>query len=228
MAVPLRRQLDPFGIGRAEPHRGVGRTALVERTYSSLTPFYDLVFGPILQAGRRTAIDRMPLYPGARVLEVGIGTGLTAALYPSGCEVVGIDVSAGMLEKARERIRHERLTNVRVTWMDAAHLTFPDESFDIVYAPYTISTVPDPVRVTREMRRVCRPDGRVVLLNHFLSRNRFAAYLERRLTKATERIGFRTNLDLPSLLRAGPLEAESIERVNTPPIWSLVICRKPR
>jgi phosphatidylethanolamine/phosphatidyl-N-methylethanolamine N-methyltransferase len=226
MAVPLRRQFDQFGIGRADAQSAARRIALVDAIYSSLTPVYDLIFGPTLQAGRRTAIARMPLHPGARVLEVGVGTALTAALYPAHCEVVGIDVSVGMLEKARARIREERLTNVRVTRMDAANLTFPDESFDVVYAPYTISTVPEPVPVAREMRRVCRPDGRIVLLNHFLSRHPFVSYLERRLTTATERIGFRSNLDLPSLLRDGRLDPVSIERVNFPPIWSLVICRR--
>lgn len=226
MAVPLRRQLDQFGLGRTGAETAAPPVAIVDRIYSSLTPVYDLVFGPVLQAGRRTAIARMPLCAGARVLEVGVGTALTAALYPSDCEVVGIDVSVGMLEKARERIQQEQLSNVQVMRMDAANLTFPNESFDVVYAPYTISAVPDPIEVAREMRRVCRGQGRIVFLNHFLSDNCFVASAERSLTRVTERIGFRANLDLPSLLSRGGLEPESIERVNFPPIWSLVICRR--
>jgi phosphatidylethanolamine/phosphatidyl-N-methylethanolamine N-methyltransferase len=226
MAVPLR-QFEQLGLGQAEAQPAVaGSIAPVDRIYSTLTPFYDLVFGPILQPGRRIAIERMALQPGSRVLEVGVGTALDASLYPVDCEVVGIDVSSGMLDKACERIRREQLRHVRVLRMDAANLTFPDESFDIVYAPYTISTVPDPVRVAREMRRVCRAEGRVFFLNHFLSRNRFLARIERGVTRVTQHIGFRSNLDLRMLLAEGEIAPLSIERVNVPPIWSLVICRR--
>jgi phosphatidylethanolamine/phosphatidyl-N-methylethanolamine N-methyltransferase len=222
MAIPLR-QIEQFGVGHREA--AARSVALVGRLYSAITPFYDFMFGPLLQPGRRTAIERMALRPGSRVLEVGVGTALDASLYPHDCDVVGIDVSSGMLDKARERLQREHLRHVRVMRMDAANLTFADGSFDIVYAPYTISTVPDPVRVAREMRRVCRAEGRVFFLNHFLSRNPWVASVERNLTGITQRVGFRSNLDLSVLLDDGGLEPVSIERVNVPPIWSLVICR---
>ena len=224
MDVPVR-ELE-LGLGHPEAGSSVGSVAFVDRLYSTITPFYDLVFGPILQPGRRIAVERMALQPGSRVLEVGVGTALDASLYPDDCEIVGIDVSSGMLEKARERIRREELRHVRVLRMDAAQLTFPDESFDIVYAPYTISTVPDPAQVAREMRRVCRAQGRVFFLNHFVSPNRFLSRVERSITGITQQIGFRSNLDLRALLDAGGLMPVSIQRVNFPPIWSLVICRR--
>jgi phosphatidylethanolamine/phosphatidyl-N-methylethanolamine N-methyltransferase len=226
MAVPLR-QVEQFGLGRADASRSTaGSVALVGQIYSAFTPFYDFLCGPLLQLGRTAAIARMGLQPGTRVLEVGVGTALDAALYPADCEVVGIDISAGMLEKARERLRLEQLDHVRVTRMDAAAMTFPDESFDVVYAPYTISTVPDPVAVAREMRRVCRTGGQIIFLGHFMSRNAVVARLEQLLTGLTERIGFRMNLDLRPLLVQAQLRAISIESVNLPPIWSLVVCRK--
>src|SRR4029453_10464134 len=100
---------------------------------------------------------------------VGVGTGINLSLYPPGCEVTGIDLSTPMLDKARERIARKGLLNCRVLEMDAAAMQFADDSFDIVYAPYLISVVPDPVGVAREMRRVCRPGGRIVILNHFKS-----------------------------------------------------------
>lgn len=200
--------------------------AFVDRVYSTLTPVYDFLFGPVLQAGRRAAVARMHFGPGTRVLEVGVGTGINASLYPRDCQVIGIDISARMLEKAGERIAREGRHGVRLQEMDAAHMTFADDSFDIVYAPYTISVVPEPVRVAREMCRVCRPGGAIVILNHFRSGNPLLARLERALTPLTVQIGFRSDLDLAALLAAADLKPASIERVNHPPIWSLVICNK--
>src|SRR6185369_7552297 len=99
--------------------------------------------------------------------------------------VTGVDLSASMLDKARDRIARKGVRNVRVLEMDAAAMTFPDHGFDIVYAPYLISVVPDPVAVAREMFRVCRPGGRIVILNHFRSENRVLAWFERLLSPFT-------------------------------------------
>ena len=101
-----------------------------------------------------------------------------------------------------------------------------DNSFDIVYAPYLISVVPDPVKVAQEMYRVCRPGGRVIILNHFLSPNRFLSRLERLISPATIHIGFKADLDLPAFLAQADLHPVSIEKVNWPRIWSLVTCVK--
>src|SRR5262245_19253778 len=128
--------------------------AFVEGVYEKLAKFYDLTFGPALHPGRLVALERMNLRPGDKVLEVGIGTGINAPLYPRNCHVTGIDFSASMLDKARERVARKGLRNVLLHEMDAANLSFADESFDVVYAPYVISVVPDPVRVVREMCRV--------------------------------------------------------------------------
>ena len=145
----------------------------VTRVYEKLASVYDFTFGPVLHPGRVDAIERMGIRPGDRVLEVGVGTGINAALYPRDCSVTGVDFSSSMLEKARERVARKGVRNVRLLEMDAANLKFADDSFDIVYAPYVISVVPDPVAVTREMRRVCRPGGRIVILNHFRSKARW-------------------------------------------------------
>src|SRR5688572_28364312 len=130
--------------------------ALIDRVYAKLTPFYDIIFGAILQPGRIKAIARTGIRPGDRVLEVGAGTGINAPLYPRDCQVTAIDLSSAMLEKARERIARLGLRHVRLLETDAAQLTFADDSFDCVYAPYTISVVPDPVKVALEMKLVCR------------------------------------------------------------------------
>lgn len=198
----------------------------VERVYEKLSLVYDLAFGPALQAGRRRAIERMALKPGDRILEAGIGTGVNIGLYPAACSVVGIDLSAPMLEKAHERVARTGAQHVSLLRMDAADLKFFDCSFDIVYAPYMISVVPDPVKVALEMRRVCRPGGRIIILSHFLSASPFMSRLERLISPLTVHIGFKADLDLGALLAQAGLRPASIEKVNLPRIWSLVTCVK--
>ena len=200
----------------------VVENASVERVYEKLATVYDLVFGRTLHPGRLVALERMAIKPRNRVLEVGVGTGINASLYPRTCEVTGIDLSGSMLEKARERVARERLTNVRLLEMDAANMTFADESFDIVYAPYLISVVPDPVRVAQEMRRVCRKGGRIIILNHFRSPNPILSRAERAISPLTVHVGFKSDLDLPAFLAQAGLEPISIEKVIVPRIWSLV------
>ena len=198
----------------------------VARVYENIAWAYDLVFGPSLHPGRVQAIQRMGIAPGDRVLEVGVGTGINASLYPRDCAVTGIDLSAPMLEKARERIARKGIRNVRLLEMDAADLKFTDDTFDIVYAPYLISVVPDPVTVVREMHRVCRPGGRIIVLNHFRSANPALAWIERGISPFTVHIGFKSDLDLPAFLAQADLKPVSIEKVNVPRIWSLVTCVK--
>jgi phosphatidylethanolamine/phosphatidyl-N-methylethanolamine N-methyltransferase len=198
----------------------------VEAVYDKLAKVYDLVFGPTLHPGRVQAIKKMGLKPEERVLEVGVGTGINLSLYPRDCSVTGIDFSASMLEKARDRVAREDIRGVRLLQMDAVDLKFPDDSFDIVYAPYLISVVPDPVKVAQEMRRVCRRGGRIVFLNHFLSPNAVLSRLERLISPLTIHIGFKSDLDLPAFLAQADLKPVSIDKVNIPKIWSLVTCVK--
>jgi phosphatidylethanolamine/phosphatidyl-N-methylethanolamine N-methyltransferase len=204
----------------------VVENAFVNRVYENLAWFYDFTFGPALHPGRVDAIQRMAIQPGDRVLEVGVGTGINAVLYPRDCTVTGVDLSDSMLEKARDRIARKGVRNVRLLEMDAANLKFADDSFDIVYAPYVISVVPDPVAVTREMHRVCRPGGRIIILNHFRSKSRVGAWLERMIAPFTLYLGFKSDLDLPAFLVQAGLKPVSIEKVNIPRIWSLVTCVK--
>lgn len=198
----------------------------VARVYAKLASVYDFTFGPTLHPARLQAIQRMGISSGDRVLEVGVGTGINLSLYPSGCSVTGIDFSRNMLEKAWERVDNHGLKNVRLFEMDAQELKFADASFDIVYAPYVISVVPDPVAVAREMLRVCRPGGRVIVLNHFMSANPVLAWIERAISPATVHIGFKADLDLPAFIAQAELKPASIEKVNIPRIWSLLTCIK--
>jgi len=217
-------------IGSDAATRALSVTAVendfVARVYENIAWFYDFTFGPALHPGRMQAIRRMGIKRDDRVLEVGVGTGINADLYPRDCAVTGIDLSAPMLEKARERVARKGIRNVRLVEMDAADIKFADSTFDIVYAPYLISVVPDPIAVVKEMRRVCRPGGRIVILNHFRSAGRIASTLERMIAPFTLYLGFKSDLDLPAFLVQADLQPISIEKVNVPRIWSLVTCRK--
>ena len=187
---------------------------------------YDVFFGPTLLRGRLLAHQRMGVAPGDRVLEVGVGTAINAALYPRTCHVTGIDFSTSMLQKARRRINRKGLPHVRLMEMDAAALTFADESFDIVYAPHVVSCVSDPLKVVSEMRRVCKPGGKIVILNHFLAVNPILRRLEREINPFTVRIGFRSDMDLRQFLIRTDLVPVSIEKVPTLPFCSVVTCIK--
>jgi phosphatidylethanolamine/phosphatidyl-N-methylethanolamine N-methyltransferase len=198
----------------------------VSRVYESITWVYDWTYGPTLHTGRLQAIRRMTIGPGERVLEVGVGTGINALLYPRDCSVTGIDLTESMLDKARDRIERAGVNNVRLLEMDAADLKFADDTFDIVYAPYVISVVPNPVAVAREMHRVCRPGGRIIFLSHFRSANPVLAFFERLISPLTVHIGFKSDLDLPAFLTQTDLKPVSIEKVNVPRIWSLITCIK--
>ena len=217
-------------VGSDAATRALSVTAVendfVEGVYDKLAKVYDLIFGPTLHQGRLQAIQRMNIQARERVLEVGVGTGINLSLYPREAQITGIDYTASMLEKARERVMKKEMRNVRLLQMDAADLKFADDTFDIVYAPYLVSVVPDPVKVAQEMRRVCRPGGRIVILNHFLSPNTVLSRLERLISPFTIHIGFKSDLDLPAFLAQADLHPVSIEKVNIPRLWSLVTCVK--
>jgi phosphatidylethanolamine/phosphatidyl-N-methylethanolamine N-methyltransferase len=186
-----------------------------------------LFFGAILQPGRVRAVRSIASRPGLRVLELGIGTGLTAPLYSRDWSVVGVDISSAMLLQAQKRIAELGLgESVRLLQADGARLPFDDESFDVVLVPYVMSVVPDPIGVGVELRRVCRKSGQIILLNHFLSQDSLGAKLERWISPLTAHIGFRTDLPLQWLLTGAGLRPINVSAVNVPRIWKLVTCVK--
>ena len=197
-------------------------TDFVEKVYQNIAGLYDYTYGPTLHPGRLEAIKKMAIRPGKHVLEVGVGTGINLALYPRHCRVTGIDLSSKMLAKAQGRIDSKGLEHCELAEMDATKMSFADNSFDVVYAPYVISVVPDPVKVAREMYRVCRPGGRVIILNHFKSANALMGRFETAISPMTVHIGFTADLDLQEFLKQAELTPFSIEKVNVPKMWTLV------
>src|SRR3989449_8442396 len=142
-------------------------TAKVERVYTSYARVYDHIFGKIFHDGREHAVRLLNLSMGERVLEVGVGTGLALPFYPRTCEVVGIDLSAGMLARCRHRVWELGLAHVSLQRMDASAMEFLDDSFDAVMAAYVVTAVPGYRKVMRGMGRGCKPRGRITPFNHF-------------------------------------------------------------
>ncbi len=196
----------------------------VEKLYNLYSGAYDVVWGWCFQGGRVRAPEFLELSPGTKLLEVGIGTGATLPLLPRDIDITGIDLSEGMLSQARKRAAKMGLTNVKFMHMDATKMDLPDNSFDRVLAAYFITTVPDPVAVVEEMKRVCRPGGRLVFMNHFLSQNKFLAFLEKLISPLCYRIGFHTDLDLHKLMDDCGLEIDALESIDFLCHWKAVRC----
>lgn len=196
----------------------------VEKVYTSYAGVYDRIFGKVFHEGRESAIRNLNLQPRERVLEVGVGTGLALPLYPRHCEIVGIDLSEGMLDKARERAEAQGLTHVRLQRMDAGAMEFSDDSFDTVMAAYVVTAVPDYRKVVNEMIRVCRPGGRIIMLNHFSNGNKLIAAVEKVISPITKKLGWRTDLSLTTVLEGTALQVARKQSVNPLRYWALVEC----
>jgi phosphatidylethanolamine/phosphatidyl-N-methylethanolamine N-methyltransferase len=174
------------------------------QAYRRYAGFYDALFGPILQPGRRAVIDALGCRPGEHVLEVGVGTGLSLPMYPGWVQLTGIDVSQEMLEKARRRVARRQLSNVQALLeMDAEHMSFADGSFDRVVAMYVVSVVQHPERVMAELRRVCRPGGEILVVNHVRSGNPVLGAVEKGLAPLSAKLGWHPDFELAKITAAG-------------------------
>jgi phosphatidylethanolamine/phosphatidyl-N-methylethanolamine N-methyltransferase len=172
----------------------------VRHAYRRWAPVYDFTFGTVAEAGRKHAVKIINRRRG-RVLEVGVGTGLSVACYEKHLTVTGIDLSPEMLGKARSRVERQRLNNVTgLHEMDAGALAFPDESFDTVVAMYVMTVVPDAEKVMRELERVCATGGEVILVNHFSQEEGVRGFLERRLAPLATSIGWHAVFTLDRVL----------------------------
>ena len=196
----------------------------VERAYELYAPVYDFIFDWIFAPGRNAAIQHLGLKPNEMVLEVGIGTGLNLPLYPPSCRLTGIDLSGDMLDKAVERAQKLAMPNVTLKVMDATSMDFAENEFDKAVATYTISAVPDPVAVLREMRRVVKPGGALVILNHFRSERRLSGFVEDLVAPVCTRLGWKSNLPMMPLLEQVGLTPEVVIKVNLFNGWRLVKC----
>jgi len=197
----------------------------IETVYRRYAPGYDFYFGAVLQPGRRAVVEGMRCRPEERILEVGVGTGLSLPLYPRTVRVVGIDVSTHMLARAHAQKLRRQLDNVELHCMDAERMTFDDDSFDKVVAMYVVSVAPDPKRLLEEMRRVCRHGGDLYIVNHFRCANPAVGLLERMVAPFSSLMGFHPDFSLEDFVdRTGLDVAEKIS-VNLLGYWTLLRSR---
>jgi phosphatidylethanolamine/phosphatidyl-N-methylethanolamine N-methyltransferase len=167
-------------------------TQTVTKAYARWAPVYDLVFGPVFERGRHAAIEAAERV-GGRILEVGVGTGLSLPNYSKNCTLCGVDISEPMLRKAQERVTELGLRNVEGLWvMDAEHLSFPDASFDVIVAQYVITTVPNPEGTLDEFARVLKPGGEIILVSRVGAEAGLRRSLERWFAPAARKLGWRT------------------------------------
>jgi phosphatidylethanolamine/phosphatidyl-N-methylethanolamine N-methyltransferase len=204
---------------------GIGRIDedVVKVAYRRWAPVYDHTFGRVSTEGRKHAVRELNKGTGS-ILEVGVGTGLSLGDYSSHLQITGIDLSPEMLEKARERVKTENLKHVRALHeMDAGDLQFPDASFDTVVAMYVVTVVPEPEKVMRELCRVTKPGGQVMLVNHFSQVEGVRGWVERRMAPFAEVIGWRPVFDVSRVMVCDELEL--VERQSLKPFGIFTMMR---
>ena len=199
----------------------------IAKAYARWAPVYDLVFGAVFERGRQAAIAAAERV-GGRVLEVGVGTGISLPDYARTTRLYGVDISEPMLRKARERVTELKLTNVEgLSVMDAADLSFPDASFDVVVAQYVITTVPDPEAALDEFARVLRPGGEIVLMSRVGAEDGLRRTHERWFAPITSRLGWRSEFAWHRYARwaAGTPGMRLAERRAMPPFGHFCLIR---
>jgi phosphatidylethanolamine/phosphatidyl-N-methylethanolamine N-methyltransferase len=176
--------------------------------YNVWAYFYDMFWPSIVHRRTTRAISRMAIRPDERVLDVGVGTGLALQSYPTHARVVGIDLSEGMLRRARRRVEESRMDHVKLSLGNALELPFPDNTFDHVLLSHVVTVVSDPVKLIEETRRVTRPGGQIVIINHFRSTNRLVGKIEQWLCPLCQHLGWRSDLCLQELVEETGLEVD--------------------
>lgn len=198
------------------------KTEEIKKIYGGYSGAYDFIFKGFFFPRIKHAIETMHIKPGDRILDVGVGTGLSLPLFPKHCCVTGIDLSAGMLKEAKKKVEAEGLDHITLIEMDATHLAFDDDTFDHVISTHVISVVPDPVKVIAEMKRVCKKEGNIVLVNHFQSPNKYLAKFDELISPITKKVGWRTDLSLERLIKEADLDVREQYKLNKIDLWKVV------
>ena len=212
-------------LPRIAPHTALDADA-VRAAYARWANVYDAVFGGVSAFGRRRAVDAVNRLPGNLVLEVGVGTGLALPRYTRGKRITGIDLSTEMLALAEDRVRRDGLTNVdALLEADAESTGFDDAQFDIAVAMFVASVVPNPRRLLAEMRRVVRPGGHLLFVNHFAAERGPRWWAERALAPLSRKLGWHPDFSIDALLPHD--ERDVAEITSVPPMGLFTLVRLP-
>lgn len=219
----LRKENPSDNAGRFVPVAALDQASIVE-AYRRWAGIYDTAFGGISSKGRLRAVSLINRLSGRDVLEVGVGTGLALPHYNSSKRITGIDLSEEMLQKARERTRTDGLGNVQgLQEMDAEATSFDDASFDIAVGMFVASVVPNPRRLLAEMRRLVRPGGDILLVNHFAAAKGPRWWLERAMAPASRALGWHPDFAMDAIFSSDDLAR--IETESVPPFGIFTLVR---
>lgn len=201
-----------------EPH--------ASRLYRELVPAYVAVWPMLARRRIRAAINDLRIHPGEKVLEVGAGTGMSFPIYPLHADITGVDLSEEMLQQARRKIEEENWSHIRVMQMNAEQLEFEDSSFDVVTSFHVISVVSNPRKMMSEIIRVCKPGGRILIVNHFRSSNPWIARMVDSAGAVTRHLGWRTDLDLKEVVDQLPLRVERRYKTSPTSLFTILTATK--
>jgi phosphatidylethanolamine/phosphatidyl-N-methylethanolamine N-methyltransferase len=196
------------------------------RLYRNFAHLYERIFSRFLRHRIELTLRTLQIPAGSRILEIGVGTGLSLHAYPADCDVVGIDVSPSMLANALRKVSRNDWRHVELRLMDALDLEFEDEQFDYVTAFHVASVVPDHGRLMDEMARVCKPGGKIALINHFRSEKRWLAPLIDLLDPLTRRLGWRTTLRYHDFLWRAPVRVDRRFKTSPHSLYTIVTATK--
>jgi phosphatidylethanolamine/phosphatidyl-N-methylethanolamine N-methyltransferase len=194
--------------------------------YHRLSGIYDGLFAPFFGGHSKRAIKSLNIPSGARVLEVGVGTGATLDAYPLHAQLTGIDLSDEMLRLARQKVERAGWSHVELQQMDALDLQFADDTFDYVLGFHIVTVVPDHSRLMQEMARVCKPGGKVVVVNFFRSEKPAVAGILDAVNPITLRLGWHTKLSLQDLVDGAPLQVVDRHKVSPRSLFTVVVAEK--
>ncbi len=195
------------------------------KIYSLYSHFYDGFFGKIFQPGRRIANELMDIQPGEKILEVGIGTGISLPLYPKYAGVVGIDISQDMIKQAEEKKQSLDFSNVRLCITDASKMAFKDSCFDKAIAAHSITVIPEPAETLKEMKRVCKKNAEFFFLNYTGSKNKLIAIFEKAISPIRNKLGLGKAVDLEELLHSANFKIVFRKGVNIFKLCQIIKCR---
>ena len=194
------------------------------KSYKRVSSFYDYTFGKVFRPGQKKLVSMMECDSLDKVLEIGIGTGTSYSYYPEDTSVLGIDISPDMLEKAKNHIKSEGLKNKSVVMMNGEQLEFDDNSFDKVVGMYVVSVTQNPDRLIKEMKRVCKTNGDIYLVNHFSfdTDNPLIKTLEKGLMPISKYLGLRPYFPFSEFNAYAKLNVQSISKTNLFDYWGII------